>query len=141
MEAFGRHIVAELSNCRADRLEDINFIRRILIEAARAANAEVLKVVMHKFSPQGVTGVVVIAESHLSIHTWPESGYAAVDIYTCGSKTVPQKAYEYIAKKIEAQDVFVSEIHRGIPDIHNVYHHDFKTKKMRRRSMLVGAGV
>ena len=81
---LGRHLVVEMYDCDIKVLDSINLIRQALLEAARAANSTVLGDYFHKFYPQGVTGVVVVAESHLSIHTWPEYGFAAVDIFTCG---------------------------------------------------------
>jgi S-adenosylmethionine decarboxylase proenzyme len=84
VEARGTHIICELSGCSPDLLSDVDGVRTVMERAALEANAEILKVAFHRFQPQGVSGVVVIAESHLSIHTWPESGYAAVDFYTCG---------------------------------------------------------
>ena len=136
MEAFGRHIIAELSGCRLDYLENIDFIRKMIVEAALAAGAEVREVAVHKFSPQGVTGVVVIAESHLSVHTWPEVGYAAVDIYTCGDRTTPERACEYIADQLEARDVFISEIKRGISGPGKVFRHTIATGSDTRKALV-----
>lgn len=123
MDTIGCHIIAELAGCNVQLLESTDAIRDIITRAAVEANAEVREVAVHKFSPQGVSGVVVIAESHLSIHTWPETGYAAVDIYTCGDKTVPRAACRYIAQKLEAEHVYQSEIKRGVPDGENRYKH------------------
>ncbi len=78
MEARGTHIICELSGCSPELLTDVDGVRHVMENAALEANAEILKVAFHRFQPQGVSGVVVIAESHLSIHTWPESGYAAI---------------------------------------------------------------
>lgn len=85
-----------------------------MINAALEAGAEVREFVFHKFSPQGVSGVVVISESHLAIHTWPELGYAAIDVFTCGEKVDPWDACNYLAEFFEADYVNASEVKRGI---------------------------
>ena len=94
-----------------------------MVDAAREANAEVLKVAFHRFQPHGVSGVVVIAESHLSIHTWPESGYAAVDFYTCGDHTDPWRACEYAARRLGAQSMLTTEVRRGISTANGNFTH------------------
>jgi len=94
-------------------LNDINKVQDIMINAALEAGAEVREVVFHKFSPQGVSGVVVISESHLAIHTWPELGYAAVDVFTCGEQVNPWDACHYMAVEFGTGDVQASEIKRG----------------------------
>jgi len=132
LKTIGRHIIAELSGCRIDYLESVDRIREILVRAAIAANAEVMDVALHKFSPQGVSGVVVIAESHISIHTWPETGYAALDIFTCGDTTYPEKACEYVAECLQAENIYVSEITRGIDGADSCYRHDFSTRECKR---------
>lgn len=87
--SLGRHVLAELCGCAFDVLDDPEKVKEYMIKAAVFAGAEVRESVFHKFSPQGVSGVVVISESHLTIHTWPELGYAAVDVFTCGNKINP----------------------------------------------------
>lgn len=116
MEALGRHIIAELSYCSPEVISNIDKVQDIMVKAAKVANAEVREVVFHKFNPQGVSGVVVIAESHLSIHTWPEYGYAAIDIYTCGSNTDPERACDFIAGYFGAGKVVTTKMDRGIPE-------------------------
>ena len=74
-----------------------------------------MKSVFHRYNPQGVSGVVVIAESHISIHTWPEYGYAAVDFFTCGDAVDPYEAHEYLKKSLKAQDSHITELKRGMP--------------------------
>ena len=123
MEARGTHIICELSGCDTRVLQDLGRVRSIMVAAAKVANAEVLKVAFHRFDPHGVSGVVVIAESHLSIHTWPESGYAAVDFYTCGDHTDPWRACEYAAEKLGAQSMLTTEVKRGIASTNGQYTH------------------
>lgn len=85
-----------------------------MVNAALEAGAEVREFVFHKFSPQGVSGVVVISESHLAIHTWPELGYAAVDVFTCGDKVNPWDAANYLKEMFCAEHVDAKEVTRGI---------------------------
>ena len=114
MKALGTHIVCELSGCDARSLTDVEHVRDVMVTAAKEANATVMETAFHRFQPQGVSGVVVIAESHLSVHTWPETGYAAMDFYTCGDHTDPWKACEYAADKFGATSMRTTEVKRGI---------------------------
>ena len=103
MNALGRHLLVELQDCNRELLDDLGFIREAMIQAAVDCGATVLGESFHRFSPQGVSGVVVIAESHLSIHTWPEHGYAAVDVFTCGTSVTPETAAETLIEKLVAK--------------------------------------
>ena len=114
MQFLGRHVVAEIYGCRFGVLNDVEKVQNIMVNAALEAGAEVRELVFHKFSPQGVSGVVVISESHLAIHTWPELGYAAVDVFTCGEKVNPWDACNYLAEKFGADYVDASELKRGL---------------------------
>ena len=116
MNALGKHLLLELKDCDAEVLNDLEFIKNMLPAAASEAGATVLGESFHQFSPQGVSGVVVIAESHIFIHTWPECGYAAVDIFTCGDSVQPEKAAQKIIKGLGAKSHSVLEIQRGILD-------------------------
>ena len=89
MEALGRHILVEFYNCSPELMNDVVHIEKSMVEAAETAGATVINSTFHHFSPYGVSGVVVIQESHLAIHTWPEFGYAAVDLFTCGDSVNP----------------------------------------------------
>ncbi len=91
----------------------MDFIREALISAAREVGATILGDTFHRFTPQGVTGIVAIAESHISIHTWPEYGYAAVDVFTCGESFQPEKAAELIIQKLESKDAEIMTVLRG----------------------------
>jgi len=113
METMGRHVIAELWECEFDKLNDINFIERTFVEAALKSGAEVREVVFHKFAPQGVSGVVIISESHLTIHSFPEHGYASIDVYTCGDID-PTIAAKYIADALGSQTREMTEIPRGM---------------------------
>ena len=114
MNALGRHLLIELQDCNKEVLNDQSFLRDTMISAAINCGAVVLGDSFHRFSPQGISGVVVIAESHLSIHTWPEYGYAAVDIFTCGTTVVPEKAADTIIEKLESKNPVLTEIQRGL---------------------------
>lgn len=113
INALGRHVLAEVHGCDFDLLNDVEKVEEVMVNAALEAGAEIREVVFHKFSPQGVSGVVVISESHLAIHTWPELGYAAVDVFTCGAKVNPWDACNYLAKGFGAKSVDARETRRG----------------------------
>ncbi len=110
---LGRHILAEVHGCSFDILNDADKVERIMVRAALEAGAEVREAVFHRFSPQGVSGVVVISESHLAIHTWPELGYAAVDVFTCGDTVNPWDACNYLLEMFGATSSDCKEISRG----------------------------
>ncbi|MBI4233169.1 MAG: adenosylmethionine decarboxylase [Chloroflexi bacterium] len=114
MNALGTHLILELKECSRPLLDDLAHIRRTLLEAVEACGASVVGETFHKFSPYGVTGVVAIAESHLCIHTWPEHGYAAVDIFTCGENVDPHKAASAIIRGLQARDPSLIELRRGL---------------------------
>ncbi len=119
MKILGRHLVVELTGCNKSILDDMARLEEYMNESVRRSGATIVESVFHRYNPQGVSGVVVIAESHISIHTWPEYGYAAVDFFTCGESVNPYKAYEYMKEKLEATDGHISEIKRGIPSLHD----------------------
>jgi S-adenosylmethionine decarboxylase len=117
MKLMGRHILAEIYGCDFDILNNQEKIEEIMVNAALEAGAEVREYVFHKFSPQGISGVVVISESHLTIHTWPELGYAAVDVFTCGDRVDPWDACNYLSSRFNAKQLKAEETTRGIfPD-------------------------
>lgn len=109
---LGRHLIVEVFEADPRLLDDAHALEQLLLQAARAANATVIQSVFHHFSPYGVSGVVVIAESHLTIHTWPEYGYAAIDIFTCGSKMDVEAAVAVIAGGLGGR-IMQIEISRG----------------------------
>ncbi|HDJ50739.1 MAG TPA: adenosylmethionine decarboxylase [Thermoprotei archaeon] len=114
MKALGRHMIVELYGCNGQALNDVKLIAKMLKEATEAANATILSVQVHPLTPQGVSGVVVLAESHISIHTWPELGYASLDIYTCGEHTKPERALEVIREYLNPKNVNIVELKRGV---------------------------
>jgi S-adenosylmethionine decarboxylase proenzyme len=114
LNALGRHLLLELKICNEEVLNDLDFLRRCLNEAAVESGATVVGESFYHFSPHGVSGVVNIAESHISIHTWPEFKYAAVDVFTCGDDVDPEKAARMITEKLGAQSHSLIELRRGI---------------------------
>ncbi|MFK7922760.1 MAG: adenosylmethionine decarboxylase [Bacteroidia bacterium] len=113
MEALGRHLLVELYECEPEILDDVIAVEQLMEAAALAAEATLINVTFHHFSPYGVSGVIVIQESHLAIHTWPEARYAAVDLFTCGAETRPWQAFEVLKKGLKAQNSSAMEIQRG----------------------------
>ncbi|WNJ19571.1 adenosylmethionine decarboxylase [Pontibacter sp. G13] len=113
MEALGRHVLVELYDCDPVLLDDVAAIEQLMIEATDAAEATIIDASFHHFSPIGVSGVVVIQESHLAIHTWPESGYAAVDLFTCGPEINPWTIYDFLHAKLKAGHGSAMELLRG----------------------------
>ena len=114
MNALGRHLLLELFDCDLDAINNVEAVKGALIEAAKRAQATIVDVVFHEFNPFGVSGVVVIAESHLSIHTWPEYRYAAVDIFSCGDILQPEIAARYLVEQFGAERTSVVEMQRGL---------------------------
>lgn len=122
MKSLGRHILVEFYGCSKKKLNDLRFIQQAMTGAAEYAKATVVDDVFHKFNPHGVSGVVVIAESHLAIHTWPEYGYAAVDLFTCGEEVDPWDCFFYLNREFEAASNTTMELKRGLLDIPNLRH-------------------
>jgi S-adenosylmethionine decarboxylase len=121
-ETHGTHVIAELSGCSKERLNDPQHMDRVFTRAIQLAGATLIQKVSHKFEPHGLSLVYVLSESHLSIHTWPEKQYASVDIYTCG-KCNPHVAVDYIRKELEAACAHQTTLSRGIPDSTQSYYH------------------
>lgn len=113
MNALGRHLLLELKDCNPEVLNDLDFLKNCLRSAAEEAGATVINESFHQFSPHGVSGVVIIAESHLFIHTWPEYNYAAADIFTCGDSVEPGKAAQLIIQRLGARNPSLIELKRG----------------------------
>jgi S-adenosylmethionine decarboxylase len=114
LNALGRHLLLELFDCDLDAINNLESVKQTLVEAARRAQATIVDVVFHEFNPFGISGVVVIAESHLSIHTWPEYRYAAVDIFSCGDVLQPEVAASYLVEQFGAERTSVVEMQRGM---------------------------
>jgi S-adenosylmethionine decarboxylase len=117
MDTMGRHVISELWGCNTDKLNDMKFIEETFVNAALNAGAEIREVAFHKFAPHGVSGVVIISESHLTIHSFPEHGYASIDVYTCGDRIDPNVAATYIAEALGADKNESIEVPRGMGPI------------------------
>jgi spermidine synthase len=145
MSALGRHIIAELYGCKRDKLNDVSLVETSMLEAADKAGATVINSTFHHFAPFGVSGVVVIQESHFSIHCWPEYRYASVDIYTCGDSVNPWVAYEFLKVSLNAEHGSTMELSRGqsnligpreeLPDFKSSEHGLKKTMALRERNV------
>ena len=110
-----KHLLLELYRCDYDKLNDESFLRCTLNRAAKLAQATVLNLISNKFEPQGVTAIALLAESHISIHTWPESNYSAVDIFTCGQNMMPELASQYLIESLMAEEHSLRVIERNPP--------------------------
>ena len=111
----GKHLLLELYGCNSDKLNDEIFLRCKIDNASKLARASVLNLVSNKFEPYGVTAIALLAESHLSIHTWPESNYSAIDIFTCGENMQPYAASNFLIDNLEASDHILKTINRDYP--------------------------
>lgn len=111
---LGVHYVLELYQCNEKLLDDIPFIENLMLEAARLAETTVVSKSFHHFSPHGISGTIVITESHFNIHTWPEHGFAAIDLFTCGDKLQPEKAKDYLVAQLESKDYDYTSFKRGV---------------------------
>ena len=114
MNVLGTHVLLELRDCDPQLLDDLPYIRQELLRAASEVDAHIVGESFHQFTPQGVTGILSIAESHISIHTWPEYRYAAADIFTCGDHTMPERAAAVIIDALRCQDPEITQICRGL---------------------------
>ena len=115
-----KHFLLELYRCNYEKLNDESFLRCTLNKAAKIANATVLNLISNKFEPQGVTAIALLAESHLSIHTWPEEQYSAVDIFTCGKNMKPDMSCKYLIHSLMAEEHSLRIINRHSPlEVHN----------------------
>ena len=110
-----KHLLLELYRCDYEKLNDESYLRCSLNRASKLANATVLNLISNKFEPQGVTAIALLSESHISIHTWPESNYSAIDIFTCGQNMMPELASKYLIESLNAEEHFLRIIERNPP--------------------------
>ena len=115
MDMVGKHCILELYDCVSSKLDDEVFLRSAITQAAERAGATLLNLITHQFQPQGVTGLALLAESHISIHTWPEAGYAAVDVFTCGDHTMPEKACAVLSEELGSGHQSLRSFRRRTP--------------------------
>ena len=109
-----KHILFTLKGCPFESLDDESNIKLLLYNATKEAKSTLLNLATHKFEPQGVTGVAMLAESHISIHTWPEKGMAVCDVFTCGDSAEPENAVEYMKEKLKATEIVSNEFVRPL---------------------------
>ncbi len=109
-----RHLLFTLKGCDVELLEDTEFMRKALFQTAKECNSTLLDLSIHKFEPQGFTGLAMLAESHISIHTWPEKSMAVCDAFTCGEHTTPEKGVEFLKERLKATEVVLREFERPI---------------------------
>ncbi|MFN9693672.1 MAG: adenosylmethionine decarboxylase [Synechococcaceae cyanobacterium] len=114
-DMVGKHCILELYDCDSSKLNDESFLRDTITDAAKRAGATLLNLITHRFEPQGVTGLALLAESHISIHTWPEAGYAAVDVFTCGDHTMPERACHVLRDELGAGRHKLTSFRRETP--------------------------
>lgn len=114
MNVLGLHLLLELKECNPQLLDNLDHVRDALFGAAEGVGAHVIGESFHQFTPQGVTGILSIAESHISIHTWPEFKYAAADIFTCGSSFQPRDAAQVLIDQFESKSPEITEVRRGL---------------------------
>ncbi|MBU2547241.1 MAG: adenosylmethionine decarboxylase [Proteobacteria bacterium] len=117
MKSLGKHLIVEFHGCSADRLNDKAGLETSILEAVRLSGATIIQPFFHQFSPHGISGIVVIAESHFSVHTWPEYGYCALDIFTCGDDIQADPAVDFLRRELGADHYSVMEIKRGLLDL------------------------
>lgn len=134
MSALGNHILVEFSGCNPEIMNDVATIEHKMVEAAEKAGATVINSTFHHFSPYGVSGVVVIQESHLAIHTWPEYGYAAVDLFTCGDQVDAWLSFDLLKEAFEAKNSSALEMKRG--SLNLLDRMDFDIKTMREEAKM-----
>jgi S-adenosylmethionine decarboxylase proenzyme, Bacillus form len=111
---LGYNIFADMYGCDTKLLDDIKYLNRLLREAANAGNMHIVKVFFHKYSPQGITGLVIVKESHIALHTWPEYAFASVDIFLCGNNSNPYKTLKHIENGLKPSKVITKSIERGV---------------------------
>jgi S-adenosylmethionine decarboxylase proenzyme len=114
MKALGTHILAEYKDCDIEIINDIQKVERAMIDAAKISGANIIGSSFHRFEPQGVSGIVMISESHLAIHTWPEFRFAAVDIFTCGENVRPDLACEHLKMVFKTDNIISKTLQRGL---------------------------
>jgi S-adenosylmethionine decarboxylase len=126
-KAIGHHYIVEASGCDPCVISSVEKVQQILVKAAEISGAQVWSVSFSKFPPQGVSGVVVISESHISTHTWPEFRYGAMDFYTCGESVDPESGLNYAVEAFGAASAHITEITRGLDEGDGEFYHSFVT--------------
>lgn len=113
MKIIGKHITVDMYGCSFESLDNMDFVKHAMLTAVNEAQMTLLDFTSHKFEPQGLTALALLAESHMSIHTYPELGYAAVDVFTCGDHSRPDKAVAILKDFLKPTKVKTTNIRRG----------------------------
>jgi S-adenosylmethionine decarboxylase len=113
VQSLGNHLIVELYECHREFINDARAVEDALVKAVDISGAKMVQSVVHEFNPHGISGVVVIEESHFSVHTWPEYGYCALDIFTCGDEIDYYSALHYLKQEFKAKNFSVTEMKRG----------------------------
>lgn len=108
----GKHAIIDINDCKVN-IDDLELIKKILLDSAKEASLNVVDIVFHEFEPIGISGVVVLAESHIAVHTWPEYNFVAADAFTCGTTMDPKVVLEIIAKKLNSNNYKIKDFNRG----------------------------
>lgn len=124
---IGHHYIVEASGCDPKIISSVEKVQQILVKAAEISGAQVWSVSINRFPPNGVSGIIVISESHISTHTWPEFGYGALDFYTCGNEIDPEKGVVYAVEAFGASTSHITEITRGIDEGDRIYYQSLIT--------------
>jgi len=127
VDTVGHHYIVEGSGCNPDVISRVEQVEQALVSAAEVADVQIWAISFHRFRPMGVSGVVVISESHLSVHTWPEVGYVALDIFTCGDRAKPEAAVQHALKAFGATNMHITEVTRGLQEGDKVFFHSMIT--------------
>jgi S-adenosylmethionine decarboxylase len=127
VDTLGHHYIVEGSGCNPDVISRVEQVEQVLVRAAEVADVQIWSISFHRFRPMGVSGVVVISESHLSVHTWPEVGYVALDIFTCGDRAKPEAAVQHALKEFGATNMHITEVTRGLEEGDKVFFHSMIT--------------
>jgi S-adenosylmethionine decarboxylase len=113
MKVIGKHLTVDMYGCSFDVLDDLDFVKNAMLTAVEEAKMTLLEFSYHKFEPQGLTALALLAESHMSIHTYPELGYAAIDVFTCGDQSRPDKAVAVLKRFLKPEKTKTTNIKRG----------------------------
>jgi len=117
VQNLGNHLIVEMYDCCPDIINDVDRVEASLKQAVVLSGANIVQSVVHRFNPHGVSGVIVIEESHFSVHTWPEYGYCALDIFTCGTEVDYYSALDFLKEAFQSKNISVSEVKRGLLDL------------------------
>ncbi len=117
VQSLGNHLIIELYDCDEVIINDAQGVEKAMIKAVEISGAKMVQSVFHQFNPHGISGVIVIEESHFSVHTWPEYGYCALDIFTCGDEIDYYSALQFLRSAFKAKNMSVTEMKRGMLDL------------------------